>query len=424
MTDRSATTSLDGAVVAVFGHAPDGTSELARALADLGASVLVCPIWSPWFDPPYEEDLLALVEPATARPGQVHFLAGLDGRPFSDLLSEPAGVRRFVSWTRRAFGRLDAVVLGFHTVLGLTAGATFAAALRRTGGEVIAVEGDADSADQVVRTFAEPGHRGTQPIVMRAAVGRKRKPSDRLGPVARALAQASLLTEVTLADVDRAAAARRRRGDPIAGLRWQYVGGGDHDHGGHAIVTAQSLAAAGPLSDIDRVGWYRRHVTPLDELGVDGVILGDQNGIAGVEVVPSASEVVALRVGTLDDSFNTDEPYECGRRVASGPPRRRDRRPMGGPRRRRRPARTARRPAGLAHRHRHARRRAHGLPDVVGRGPGAGDWEVTARHDCNVPVIGSSRAPRGSCGGTAGGVRGRSCRRPFAARRRPRHRAS
>ena len=310
MTDRSATTSLDGAVVAVFGHAPDGTSELARALADLGASVLVCTIWSPWFDPPYEEDLLALVEPATARPGQIHFLAGLDGQPFSDLLSEPAGVRRFVSWTRRAFGRLDAVVLGFHTVLGLTAGATFAAALRRTGGEVIAVEGDADSADQVVRTFAEPGHRGTQPIVMRAAAGRKRKPGDRLGPVARALAQAGLLAEVTLADVDRAAAARRRRGDPIAGLRWQYVGGGDHDHGGHTIVTAQSLAAAGPLSDIDRVGWYRRHVTPLDELGVDGVILGDQNGIAGVEVVPSASEVVALRVGTLDDSFNTDEPYE------------------------------------------------------------------------------------------------------------------
>jgi hypothetical protein len=302
-------TSLDGAVVAVFGRAPDPTAELALVLAELGATVLVCPIWSPWFDPPDEEDLLAVVEPATARPGQIHFLAGLDRRPFSDLLSEPPGVRRFVSWVRRGFGRLDAVVLGFHTVLGLTDGDTFATVLRRTGGEVIAVEGDADSADQIVRTFAEVGDRRARPTAMRHATGRKRKPSDRLGRVARVLVQAGLLTELTIDDVDRAAAGRRRRGDPIAGLLWRYVGGGDYDHGGCAVVTARSLDAAGPLSEIDRVGWYRRSVTPLDELGVDGVIVGHDNGIAVVEVVSSRSRVVALRVGTLTDSFDTDEPY-------------------------------------------------------------------------------------------------------------------
>jgi hypothetical protein len=98
-------TSLEGAVVAVFGHEPDPAAELTRALAKSGASVLVCSIWSPWFDPPREEDLLALVEPATASPGQIHFLAGLDGRPFSDLLAERDGVRRFVSSARRAYGR-------------------------------------------------------------------------------------------------------------------------------------------------------------------------------------------------------------------------------------------------------------------------------------------------------------------------------
>jgi hypothetical protein len=269
-------TSLDGAVVAVFGHAPDTTAELALALAELGATVLVCPIWSPWFDPPYEKDLLAIVEPVTARPGQIHFLAGLDGRPFSDLPSDPPGVRRFVSWVRRAFGHLDAVVLGFHTVLGLTAGDTLAAALRRTGGEVIAIEGDADSADQIVRTCAEVGDRRARPTVMRHSAGRKRKPSDRLGPVGRVRVQA---------------------------------GGGDYDHGGCAVVTARSLDAAGPFSEIDRVGWHLRCVTPLNELGVDGVIVSHDNGIAAVEVVPSRSRVVALRVGTLTDSFDTDEPY-------------------------------------------------------------------------------------------------------------------
>jgi hypothetical protein len=278
------------------------------ALADLGVSVLVCTIWSPWFDPPHEDDLLGLVEPATMRPGQIHFLAGLDGLPFSDLFAEPQGVRRFVSWTRRSFGRLDAVVLGYYSVLGLMAGDAVAAALRRTGGEVIAVEGDTD--DQVVRTFAEAGRRGARPTVMReAAGGRKRSPDEGLGPVATALARAGLPVQITLADVDREAAGRRRRGDPIAGLRWHHIGGGDHDHGGCAIVTYRSRAAAGARSNIDRVEWYRRRVTSLDELGVDGLIVGQENGIAGIEVVLSASGVVAVRVGTLDDSFNTDEPY-------------------------------------------------------------------------------------------------------------------
>jgi NAD(P)-dependent dehydrogenase (short-subunit alcohol dehydrogenase family) len=306
--DRPSAATLDGTVVAVFGNAHDCPGGLARALADLGASVLVCAVWSPYFDPPDENDLLALVEPATAYPGRVQFLSGFDGEPFSELFYEPPRVRRFVSWARRSFGRLDAVVLGFLSGLGLAAGDSFASALRRTGGEAIAIEGDAASADQLVRTFAEV-EESRRPTVMRHSAGRKRKPSGRIGRVAEALVQSGLLAEVTIADVERAAAARRRRGDPIAGLLWRPIGGGDYDHGGCAIVTARSLEAVGPLSDVDRVEWYRKRVTPLDELGLDGMIISHDNGIATVDVAPARSKVVALRVGTLDDSFDTDEPY-------------------------------------------------------------------------------------------------------------------
>jgi hypothetical protein len=51
----------------------------------------------------------------TKHPGVSAFLTGIDATPFRDLVWGTRGPSRFVSWARRAFGRLDTFVLGFET---------------------------------------------------------------------------------------------------------------------------------------------------------------------------------------------------------------------------------------------------------------------------------------------------------------------
>ena len=297
--------SPPGLVVAIFGREPDPLHAMALALLEHGATVVLCPDWSPFSDPPDEQSALASL--CFQHPGQAFLLTGLDGHQFMYVFEESRGPGRFVAWARRSFGRLDAVVLGFHTGYGKRDPAiAFARALGRTGGEVLAVEGDASSCDDVVRWVA----RDPRITVVRAAAGprRRRKPAG-LGPVARLLNDVCGLVPTTLADADRHAARRRTSGtDPIAGLLWHPIGFDDFDSAGCAVVTSRSLATARrPI--YENVEWSRSSVTRLDAYGVDGVVVRLDNGLGNVEVAPSWSAAFALRAGCVADAFATDDPY-------------------------------------------------------------------------------------------------------------------
>ena len=125
-------------VVAIFGREPDPVESIALMVLEQGAIVVLCPDRSPFADPPSADEQAPIGALCFRYPGQAFLVTGVDGEQFMDLFEGKRGPSRFVAWTRRGFGRLDAVILGFHTGYGARDPATaFARALGRTGGEVL-----------------------------------------------------------------------------------------------------------------------------------------------------------------------------------------------------------------------------------------------------------------------------------------------
>jgi hypothetical protein len=61
---------------------------------------------------------------------------------------------------------------------------------------------------------------------------------------------------------------------------------------------------------VSKLPWSGSTVSPLDDFGLDGLIVSDDNGIALIEAAyDTDGAAVAVRVGTLTDSFDNDGTY-------------------------------------------------------------------------------------------------------------------
>jgi len=108
-------TELDGVVVAVMAATSDDTTSLGIPLLEADASVPFCVVWSPFFNQPDEDDMLAVVRSCTVYPRRECLLTDVDGDIFYDLLSEPGWSEPVhARGIRRAFGRRDAVIVQFR----------------------------------------------------------------------------------------------------------------------------------------------------------------------------------------------------------------------------------------------------------------------------------------------------------------------